>query len=256
MIGEKPDQSVEGRLHKRGRDHDQCQSQECCAYGVEQSLQGQHGPQLPGRHADGLEYRQLPAAGGDSGEDGVEEVQHPHQTHDEAQGSAQQKEHAPEALKLSGVRGFALIVKLGVLRSCVIRQEGFHGGIGLVSSVEGVVHDAVRASVPDKGLAAHNKLIGTIIAVGEGVGYRHQGGHGVVHIPVLDCPLGVSGYFGHILPGTVNFAGIDVIVRILLHIPDGHRVAQPGPVTVHIRSVIVICAVYRGNIIPVGIAQL
>ena len=136
------------------------------------------------------------------------------------------------------------------------RRHQRRGGIGLVGGVEGVVHDAVRAGVPDKGLAAHNKLIGTIIAVGESVGYRHQGGHGVVHVPVLDCPLSVSGSFGHILPGTVNFAGIDVIVRILFHIPDGHRVAQPGPVTVHIRSVIVICAVYRGNIIPVGIAQL
>ena len=88
-VGEKPNEPIEPGTNEGGRCHDQHQGQKSRAQSIEQSLQSQHGPQLPGRHADGLEHGQLPAAGGDAGENGVEEVQHPHQAHNKAQRPAQ-----------------------------------------------------------------------------------------------------------------------------------------------------------------------
>ena len=132
------------------------------AQGVDQPLQRQHPPELAGGHADGLEHRQLPAAGGDAGEDGVGEIEDAHQPHDEAQRAAQQQEHAADALKLRRVGRLALVIEPELHIPGIIFQKSLHRGVGLVGGVEGVIHHAVGARVPDKGIiySLHNAGFG------------------------------------------------------------------------------------------------
>ena len=190
-IGEKPNEPIEPGTHEGGRCHDQHQGQKSRAQSIEQSLQSQHGPQLLPRHANRLEHGQLPAAGGDARKDGVEEIQHTHQPDDEAEGAPQQEEHASGALKFPGIGGLALVVKLGILVFCIVFEEGFHVGVGLLRGVEGVIHDGVGFRVPEEGLRTQDELVGAVVAVAQSGWHRHQRGHGVVYVPVLHCPFGV-----------------------------------------------------------------
>ena len=255
-VGEEPEHALKGGEGQGAQDHRQDQGQEHRAQGVQQALTDQHGLQLLSGHADGLEDGHLAFPGDDAGEDGVEEVQHPYQAHDAAEGPAQQQEHGSHPLKLRGVGGLALIVELGIHIFRVVRQEGLHGGVGLIRGVEGIVHDAVRARVLDEGLVVHDELIRAVIAVAQGHGHGHQGGHLVLHVPVLHRPVHPVGTIGHVLPWAVHLSGVGIIVLIFLHIPDGDGVPQPGPVGAHLGPAVVVIAVHSGYIPPAGFTEL
>ena len=203
-----------------------------------------------------MEHGKLPLAHRDAGEDGVEEVQHAHQSHDKAQRPAQHEEHGPHALELRGVGGLALVVELGIHVLRVVLEEGLHTGICLVGGIKGVVHDAVRAGVLDEGLVVHDELVRAVVAVAQSPGHYHQCRHLILHVPVLHRPAHIVGPGRHVFQGTIDLAGVGVIVLKFLHIPQCDRVSQPGPVGVHLRVAVVVVAVHGGHIPPAGFAEL
>ena len=151
-VGEEPEHALKGGEGQGAQDHRQDQGQEHRAQGVQQALTDQHGLQLLSGHADGLEHGELPLAGDDAGEDGVEEVQHAHQPHDETEGPAAQLEHGAHPLELRCVERLALIVELGIHVLRVVCQELLHGAVGLVGGIKGVVHHHFT-SLASKGLS-------------------------------------------------------------------------------------------------------
>ena len=54
---------------------------------------------------------------------------------------------------------------------------------------------------------------------------------------------------------SVNLTGIWIVIFELLHIADGNRIAQPRPVTVHVRVAVVVGAVHSSNIVAVRVIE-
>ena len=205
MIGEEPEQVLQGGCGQRPQHQGQHQGNEDRPQRVEEALPDQHDLQLPPGHADGLEHGKLPLPGQDARQNGVEEVQHAHQPHNEAQRPAQHQEHGAEALKLRLVGDLAHIVVLGILVFRVVGQEVLHGRRPALLGVEGIEHHAVTLRILAECCIVEHKFIRPIVAITQTAGHSYQRRHLIGNLLVFHRPgqvcLFLRGFGPEDLPG-------------------------------------------------------